>query len=349
MDSDKLRVLLIINWKEEGAWFVLEKTRGKLGILDILQPGDACPWGERYGGLSVRLSDFLLPFLAMAGRKRYDVIVSWSMRTGIVYGILNRLFGSCSSARHVIQDFHVNMARKDWKYRLRLTLLDLALPGIDFFMSTSTREDALYSKMFGIAADRIRFLPVTPPPRYLAPREAVEGDFIFAYGNSDRDFDCLVKAVEGLDTCVIILSQTYRPRTALPGHVKLIDTRQDFDTLRKLILEARFVVLPMIDSKVSAGQLSLLEVMAMGRPVIVSTNMATLEYATHLESAVFYPAGDSSALRRCIELFLERPNWAREIGKRARIAAGMLPGKHVEILLDVLRQAGSRVPRRSVG
>jgi len=333
-----MKVLLLINWREKGEWFHYRELKQKLEELDILQPIDCGRSRGRLFDFSVLLSELYVPFLALRRSRRYDVVVSWSMRMGILFGVLKRMFVTSISPRHMIHDFHINLVRKDWKYRLRMLLLKASLPGIDFFLCTSSREEAIYARMFGIPRSRLWFYPMTPPRSWLSSFELPTQDYIFAYGNSDRDYDSLVDAVDGLSTRLLILSQTYSPRKPLPPNVILI-TRKHFGMdLIRLIVAARIVVLPIKSSLVSAAQTAMLETMGLGRPLVVSINMATLEYARHLDTALFYDAGDREALRNCIELLLENPVYAEELGKRAREAARLLPDRHVSVFLQALKQ-----------
>jgi glycosyltransferase involved in cell wall biosynthesis len=102
------------------------------------------------------------------------------------------------------------------------------------------------------------------------------------------------------------------------------------------ILGARCVVLPLQEPTVSAGQVAMLESMALARPVIVTRNPAVQEYAVHGNEVLFYDAGDAMQLREQILFLWHHPEAATEMGHRARRKAATLPDRQVSELLEVL-------------
>ena len=337
--SKRVRLLLLVNWEEKGEWSFYRRIAERFGSVRILQP----PLYARFTNplwrrCCIYLSEFYLPLRALCARRSCDIIVSWSMRMGVWYGLLNRLSRSPAAPRHIIYDFHINPTRADLPYRLRLRLLRLAVPGIDFFLCTSRQEAAQYSGLFAISPRKICFFPMTPPPHYLEIEPMPRGEYVLAYGNSDRDYDTLVRAATGLPIQVIILSQKYLPQAALPGNISLITRKTVGRDLIDLIAGARFVVLPLSDGAVSAGQTAMLETMALGRPLIVTDNPATREYAAHNESALFFPAGRADLLKEQMQRLLEDQGAAEGMGKRARHASRELPERQVAVFCKVVEQ-----------
>jgi glycosyltransferase involved in cell wall biosynthesis len=143
-------------------------------------------------------------------------------------------------------------------------------------------------------------------------------DYIFSYGNSDRDFDTLVRAVVSLNINTYILSARYQPRHPIPENVTIIRDRISEKELIQWIASSRLVVLPLQDYRISAGQLSMLEVMALARPLIITENMATKEYADHQQTALFFDAGNDEALAEHIGYLWNHREVAEQIGQQAR-------------------------------
>ncbi|MGD0399075.1 MAG: glycosyltransferase [Syntrophobacteraceae bacterium] len=333
MNISRLRILFVGNWIEEGKWPLYRAAANRTSEAHYFC---AIPMKGSLRKLSILLSEFYLPVAALIKKDKYDVIASWTMRMGIVYGIMNRLFGSPSSPKHIIHDFHINLIRKDFFYGLRHMLLRFALPGIDFFLCTSTREEEIYSKMFGISRERIRFYPMAAPSDCLCNYQFEPKDYIFSYGNSDRDYDTLIKAVADSDIKLVILSQSYSPQSPLPPNVTLITEGRYGMDLIALIVPARLIVLPTNYMMVSAAQSAMLESLALGRPLVVSANLATVEYADHLKTAVFFKPGDAAALAESIRFLLDNPAFAEAMGQRAREAARGLTPRHQETFFEVM-------------
>jgi glycosyltransferase involved in cell wall biosynthesis len=334
----RLNLLILINWHLEGEWYFLRHLKQRVEKVDILQP---LRWpvfrNRRLDRLNIYLSEFYLPILAFLKRKRFHAIVSWQMRLGVCYGLLNRLNRDPFAAAHIIQDFHIDPERKNWAYKLRLKMLSFSIRGIDYFLCTSTPEKTLYIRRFNIFFSRLIFLPLSPPYQFLRRFDYPKGDYLFAYGNSDRDYETLIGAVKNLSVPVIILSRTFFPKVPLPKHIKHIHQPIPEKDLIRYLAGARAVVLPITHPTVAAGQFAMLETMAVGRPLIVSANVATLEYACHGETALFFNSRDVSALQRLIIFVLQHPKKAEEIGQRAKAAVAHLPDQQVEVFCKLLQ------------
>jgi glycosyltransferase involved in cell wall biosynthesis len=329
------RLLMMIHWKEAGNWDLYRTIKDGVAQVDILQP-----YGFRrfiLNKLSDVLSEFYLPLMALLQKKPYDIVMSWSMRIGICYGLLNRLFRYSRSPKHIIYDFHIDLTRTDPLYQFRLKLLQIAIRGIDFFFVTSETERELYSKKFGIRMEQMAFWPISPAHYLLEKSGHSKGDYIFSYGNSDRDYDTLIGAVEENPVKTIIVSKTYIPFRSLPAHVELI-REKSWEELLSLIGSARIVVIPLLSYRIAAGQLTMMETLAQGRPLIITRNMATIEYAIDGKTALFYDAGDIQTLKNHIRYLLDHPETAEKMGQTARKAVGTHAARRLAVLMDAMNR-----------
>jgi glycosyltransferase involved in cell wall biosynthesis len=346
MKLRRLRVLMLTNWKNDGKWQLARTASSHVQRFDFLEPAvisHPSKFGSFLNRLLVTWSEFYVPVLAIFRRAQYDVVVSWTSRLGVVYGILNRLVPGPRAAKHLTNDFHIDLRRKDLPYQFRLALLRLAEPGMDVCLCTSTREEKIYADMFSSPADKFRFLPIGYPAYFEYPT-LPRKDYIFSYGNSARDFCTLIKAVKGLDTPVVILSQALPPLRELPPNVTVVKHRVSSNELIELLRLARFVVLPLLHFEFSVGQLALTEVMSLGCPLVITANMATVEYATHGESALFFDAGDVTGLKAQIEFLVENPSVAAQLGDKARKRARECSRQNAAVFLEVLKWFAERQP-----
>jgi glycosyltransferase involved in cell wall biosynthesis len=320
-----MKITLIINWKETGKWAFLRFLKSRYAHVEVLQP----VWGksETAFRLSSLTSELYLPIVALFRHHAREVIISWQMRIGVCYGILSRIIRRAKRPVHIIQDFHIDLTGTRKHYRFRLFLLQLAIPGIDYFCCTSTEEEAIYSRMFHIPRERVLFLPLAQALPSSDSQGFCSKDYIFSFGNSDRDFDTLIRAVADMNIPLVILSQRYQPSFPLPQQVRLLREFIPESELIRWIAESRMVVIPLFDYRVSAGQVSLLLAMSLKRPVIVSRNMATIEYAVHDVTARFYDPGDVSDLQDQIDYLWNNRFQAEEIAARAQMA-----NRHIEKL-----------------
>jgi glycosyltransferase involved in cell wall biosynthesis len=334
-----LKLVILANWQEEGSWSFLRLLKNKVQNVDILQPVSfKQPVSRRFTSISNYFSEFYVPLLALIRRKRFDVIVSWQMRIGICYGILKRIVHSQKPPVHFIQDFHIDLTQTRGIYRFNLSLVKLAIPGIDYFCCTSTEEEAIYSRMFNIPRSRIVFLPLVESSSNFNEPSHPKKDYIFSYGNSDRDFETLIRAVSHLSIKTYILSQRYKYHTPLPENVSILRDRISEKELVEWIASSRMVVLPLNDYRISAGQISMLEVMALARPLVITENMATKEYAVHQHSAMFFMAGSDKELADHIRYLWDHKEMAEKIGQQARQDALKLSDKQMATFVNLLER-----------
>jgi glycosyltransferase involved in cell wall biosynthesis len=342
----RLRLLILINWQEQGKWSFLHFLKNKVQKVDILQPVSFKPGSNsRWLSVSNYLSEFYVPLLALIPRKNFDVTVSWQMRLGICYGILKRVVHCNKPPVHIIQDFHIDLTQTRRLYRIQIALMKLAIPGIDYFFCTSTEEEEIYSQMFGIPRSHITFLPLMAPRAHFEEPDSPRKDYIFSYGNSDRDFETLIRAVSHLGIKTYILSQKYESNIPLPENVSILRDRISERELIQWIVCSRMVIFPLKDYRVSAGQLSMLEVMALARPLIITENMATKEYAVHQHSALFFKAGNYNELADHIRYLWNNREDAEQIGQQAREAALKLNDNRLTAFTNLLERCAMDIQK----
>ena len=333
----QLKLAILVNWKEEGHWPFPAQLRQKVQSVDILQQlSFKIPFSGRLNYISKYLSEFYIPLLALIQRQRFDVIVSWQMRIGVCYGLLKRLCHFNKLPVHIIQDFHIDLTQTRGLYRLKLALLKLAIPGIDFFFCTSTEEEAIYSQMFNIPRNRIAFLPLVQAASIFEETSYPKKDYIFSFGNSDRDFDTLIQAVTPLNFNTYILSQKYKPKIPVPANVFIMREYVSDKEMIQWIASSRMVILPIKDYQVSAGQFSMLEVMALARPLIITENLCAKEYLVHQHSALFFKARSDKELADHIRYLWNHRESAEQLGQEARQAALKLGDKRMTAFINLL-------------
>lgn len=333
------RMLLLLCWKEKGEWYFLNGLREAGMRVTLL-----CPWFQdgprRLARLSLRLSRFYLPVWALFRCRDQDAIVSWDLPCTATVGLLKRfvrLFRRLPP--HVGRDFHINPTRvgHPW-YAFKLRLLAAAMPGVDLALTTSRTEEAWYAARFHCPRERFAFLPDAPASDLFRVSPSPVGGYVFAYGNSDRDFDTLVAAAREIPAPIVILSQKYAPAGPLPENVSLV---RDFVSRAELIGRiggAACCVVPLLDADVAAGQNSMFEAMSLGRPLVVTENVATAEYVASGKNALLCPPRDPAALAAAVRTVLADPAAARGMGDQARQDARAWLDRQITMFLDAFAE-----------
>jgi glycosyltransferase involved in cell wall biosynthesis len=168
----------------------------------------------------------------------------------------------------------------------------------------STDEKQAFKERWGIDESRVRFIPFYATlPGALAAERADE-KYVFAGGNTHRDYDLLVEAARGLDVPVRIAS-SWQPSRPVPGNVTVGPVPQD--EYNRLMAGATVVVVPLARRPRSVGQQTYLSAMQLGKAVIVTDAPGVRDYLVPGETAVVVDS-DPGALRDAIKWALDPAN-----------------------------------------
>src|SRR5579859_6531737 len=133
----------------------------------------------------------------------------------------------------------------------------------------------LAMRTVGIPAAQLALIPYQVDADFWCPQPVAEERLICSAGLEFRDYPTLVSAVEGLDVEVVIGAASHwskRRNTAagpaLPQNVRV--ARFDYAALRSVYARSSIVVVPLNDVDFQAGVTTILEAMAMAKPVIVT-------------------------------------------------------------------------------
>jgi len=212
----------------------------------------------------------------------------------------------------------------------------------------STEERRLFPGTWGVEPSRVIFTPWC----YTLSNEELslpvtDGGFVFAGGDSMRDYLPLIQASRGLDVPVKIAARrcVSSGDHSLPANVTAGPTTHRH--FIELMASATVVVVPMEarDDR-SAGQSTYLNPMALGKPVIVSDVMGARDYIDPGRTGLIVPPGDGRAMRAALDWVLSDENRSavRDMGARAQevVRARFGPEAYVASLLRAVEAAASR-------
>ena len=177
-----------------------------------------------------------------------------------------------------------------------------------------------------VAADRVFLTPFTVDTEFFAPdqvqRKRAE-PVVCTAGLEFRDYATLAEAARGLAATVVIAAASpwsKRKNEAgdmeVPPNVEVC--RLGFADLRQLYGDADVVVMPLHDVEFQAGITTILEAMAMGRPVVCTRTRGQTDVIVDGATGVYVPPGDAERLRAAVEQLLDDRERATELGAAAR-------------------------------
>ncbi len=229
-----------------------------------------------------------------------------------------------------------------WFKRQRLRL---ASRSVRRFVVWATHELEDYARAFGIPREKLVYVPFhTTAHDY--DYDLRDGGYLFAGGNSGRDYRPLIEAVRPLDLPVWIAST--RPElfrgVVLPPHVRVEPTTPP--GFRRAMAAARLVVIAMEGGLLhSGGQQTCLNAMFMGKPTVAVGRKWAADFIEDGVTGLVVDYDDPAGLRRAITWIVENPDAARRMGERAREhAAAFTTERTMRAVYDLATPAG-RVAR----
>jgi glycosyltransferase involved in cell wall biosynthesis len=205
-------------------------------------------------------------------------------------------------------------------WRPRKAIQDVVLPRADLVVVQTLMQARYLTERY-----RLRRPPVYVGPRidetFFRPMAEAAGDYVFAIGNdAARDYSLLVRAAASLDLPLRILT---RMPIVLDGsercRIEVIDRRVSYREMRDLYAGARLVALPLRERISPGGMTSLLEAMAMGKPVIVTASSGVVEIVDPDRTGVIVPLDDADAFRDALARLWADPARCSAMGMAARV------------------------------
>jgi glycosyltransferase involved in cell wall biosynthesis len=228
---------------------------------------------------------------------------------------------------------------------------------IDRFITYSRWQQQFIEKRWKLGSDRVLWTPFMVDQEFFTPKRGTPASSarqqICAVGLERRDYETLLRAVEGLDVHVVIAAASPWAKRAegvatrtIPGNVTVQKFTQH--ELRQLYADSSFMVMPLENVKFQAGVTAILECLAMGKAVICSRVPGQTDVVVEGDNGRYVPPGDPVILRTEINRLLAQPEEADRLGANGRklIEGEMSLDLYVERLKGFLHEAvrGEQAP-----
>ena len=298
----------------EPYWF-FRHFRGEVEV-DVLDrgPSGAFQWLEKKAKFYVRQ-----PFHAFFRRKSYDLIFSHGAQSGLVYELLSSFSHHCPP--HAMIDVGcLNGGRVN---RTETPLIRYALRKGPHIITHNTLQLDFYRQHYPVLARNAQFIPFGVDCDYFTPQPYVASRKMLAFGYAKRDFETLCRAFPtGRGWQLNIVGDTTLSKQYACQDI-VFHTAEPLHRLMSLINSCEVVVLPLPELPYSYGQMSLLQSMAMARPVICSLTTSTIDYVSDAPCVQCVTPGDVSAMHNAL-------NQMMQLSKDERAALGQASRQWVE-------------------
>jgi glycosyltransferase involved in cell wall biosynthesis len=292
---------------------------------DLLDHPTARAETDRVGRLLGRIggASAVLAWECHRRRRRYDVVVTDGEQVGLPLAVLSRLGRHRST--HVMIAHIMSVPKKALLFRaLRLRRR------IDRYLTYATAQSRYLIHALGVEPERISRIPFMVDTRFFAPdavpAAAGERPMICSAGLEFRDYPTLIEAVTGLDVDVVLAAASPWSKrndstagVALPPNVRV--GRLSLHDLRQLYADTTIVVVPLVETDFQAGITTILEAMAMGKPLICTRTTGQTDTVVDDVNGRYVPAADPAALAEQITRLLADGAARQRLGAAARCDA----------------------------
>jgi hypothetical protein len=197
-----------------------------------------------------------------------------------------------------------------------------ALACVDRFVVHSRAETVRYAEWLDLPSDRFRFVPLQRRSIAVEQSEDEQQPFVLAMGSAWRDYQALFEAVRvSKHPTVVIAARHAVDGLAVPANVEVRSSVPRAECHR-LAQRARVIAVPVLNEETASGQVTLLEAMRMGRPVVATRCMGSEDYIENESTGLLVEPRDVEALRGAIERLWDDGELRQRLGRNAaRFAA----------------------------
>ena len=206
----------------------------------------------------------------------------------------------------------------------RRELMSKTFQQVDRFVVPSTVERKLYSEHFELSSDKFDVLrwAVQKPHVPDGATPIIEGDYICAIGGEGRDYGTLMEAMRLLPQLRLVV--VARPHNlaglSVPDNVTAMANIPVPDAWN-ILKFSRFAVVPLRDSEVPCGHVTLVAAMHLGKALVITDSAGVADYVEHDVTALTCPPRDPASLAKRIQELWDSPQLTERLGNTGRAFA----------------------------
>ncbi len=234
-------------------------------------------------------------FKVLSKLKEYDLIFIHGTNSAMLLCALKRLFKFKTPPILVVDISSFHQARKSGMVH---RLARFASKCFDYLTYHTSSQIDYYSEEFPWLVKKSCFIPVGVDYDYWNKKEYIidkENDYIICVGYRKRDWTTLINAYK---------KSNIQKKLYLIGNSKIQDTDPNIkvvpfvpiDRLMNYIINSSYSVIPLDNFNYSFGQLTLLQQMSVGVPIIAADVPAIRDYAKESNGVVLYEAYNVDSL-----------------------------------------------------
>jgi glycosyltransferase involved in cell wall biosynthesis len=258
--------------------------------------------------------DFVEAFRTAKKFSEFNLYLSASEKSAIPLSFLMSAFRE--DAPHILIGHHLSSIPKTrlyryWNFREHITHV--------ICVSQAQAEFAVSNMAF--PTSDVDFVYDKVDHRFFRPDHNQDGDYILAIGQEQRDYKTLVDAINGTGFKLVIVASSpwsqFNLEIIEKPDVSLV-SKISYTELRDLYNGAEMILVPLFENNYGAGLNTLLEAMAMAKPLIITRTEGIENYIQHGETGLYASPGDPTELRDHVLRLRDDSKERKRLGSNAR-------------------------------
>lgn len=248
-------------------------------------------------------------------RKRPDGIITCFPQLAICAA----LWKGMSRSKPPIIAYNFNLG--ELRPGLRQSLARGLASQIDCFVVHSPQEVMRYAEYLGVAQQRIQFVPLQRGKINILRKEDTDTPFILSMGSAHRDYPTLIHAAERLNLPTFIVTRA-SDIALLPQNpnVTFLSGMSEQECL-ELLARARICVTPVANMTTASGQVTFINAMQLGVPVVATRCPGTVGYIEHGGDGLLVAPFDVDDMVTAIDRLWQDSTLRMQLAEKARVTA----------------------------
>lgn len=316
-----MKILMLINWKikycndipkgiqpsdydcpQEKFWFFRHfKNDVEVDVVDISAPKII----EKIENI-IRFH-FFQTFRILFSLKKYDLIFIHGSNSAMLLCALKRIFHLKTSP---ILDVDISSFHQADTSGIIYKLAQFSSKEFDYMVYHTSSQISYYQNHFPWLSNKSQFIPFGVDFNYWSkkyyPTKIKDRDYIVCVGYRKRDWDTLLKAfdIANLSEDLYLIGN---PELKCDNSRVKVLPFMPIDDLMNYIINSKYSVIPLGDFNYSFGQMTLLQQMALGIPILAADVAAIRDYASSSDGGIVsYKAFDVEDLVLKLEYMSSR-------------------------------------------
>ena len=269
--------------------------------------------GSRLATLRRMFWYFVFPLWIALHRKHYGRIIGWQQFFGLNFAFWCRLLHLRKVNDVTVLTF-IYKRKNGFAGKLYHKYMSYIVNSkyIDRFVCFAREECNYYAQMFGTGRERFVFIPLGIAP--VQCNDCSDEGYVFATGRSNRDYDFLTRVMQGTDYKCVIACDNFT-KSADADNVTVLNNCFG-NSMIDAMAHCRCVAIPLKDANMSSGQLTILQAMSLGKPVICSDVAGIKDYVENGSAMII--ANDIDAWRRALQSIGSDTQYAARLSEKAQ-------------------------------